>query len=205
MLKEDFIDTRIIAIIRGISGSGLDKLANALYNGGIKMAEITLNSPEALSSIAELKESFQGKMHIGAGTVTNLNDAKEAVRAGAEFIVTPNIDEDVIRYCVSQDILITPGALTPTEVQEALSYGSEFVKIFPIGSMGAKYIKDMLAPFDRAKFVAVGGVNTENCREYIENGAYGVGVGGNLCRIPEDGDFAKVTDYARALIAACNR
>ncbi len=200
---KDFFDTRVIAIIRGISGENLVKVVSALEDGGIKMAEVTLNSPEALSSIEELRELYKDRVHIGAGTVTNLKMAKEAIAAGAEFIVTPNIDPEVIKYCVSKDILITPGAFTPTEIDTAMRCGSEYIKLFPVGNIGAKYIRDILAPFNNAKVIAVGGVTAENCRDYMANGAFGVGVGGNLCKIPDDGNYGRITEYAKLLIDAC--
>ncbi len=205
MLKQDFYDTRVIAILRGAAGKDLEEMAEAICEGGIRFSEVTLNSPDALLSIERLRERFGGRMHIGAGTVTNLKAVREAVAAGAEFIVTPNIDADVIRYCVSNDILITPGALTPTEIEEAMRLGSEFVKVFPVGRLGAGYIKDVMAPYDKAKLIAVGGINAENSEEYRKSGAFGIGVGGSLCKVPEDRDFGKISDYARRLVESFSR
>lgn len=203
MIEQDFLSSRVIAISRGTAGSALDKLIQALQAGGIKLAEITLNSPDALKSISRLREKYDGIIHIGAGTVLNLESAKEAVFAGAEFIVTPNIDKEVIEYCVSRDLFITPGALTPSEIVEAIKYGSKYVKLFPVGSMGTGYLKDVLASLSEAKIVAVGGINAGNAAGYLESGAIGLGVGGSLCRVPEDGDYSKVTVYAKELLAAC--
>ncbi len=203
MLEKDFLSTRVIAISRGISGPSLEKLIQALEAGGIRLAEVTLNSPDALNSIYRLRQKFGKSIHIGAGTVLNLNAAKEAVGAGAEFIVTPNIDREVIEYCVSKNILIVPGALTPSEIMEAIKYGSRYVKMFPIKTMGAEYLKDVLSSLSEAKIVAVGGINTANAADFIANGAVGLGVGGNLCRIPEDGDYGKISAYAKELLAIC--
>lgn len=204
MIKKDFHETRVIAIIRGIEGEQLENLVTAIKDGGIKMAEVTLNSPNSLKSIEKLRDLHKGKIHIGAGTVTNLKETKEAIAAGAEFIVTPNIDAEVIKYCASRDILITPGALTPTEIELAMRCGSEYVKVFPIRNMGPKYIKDILAPFNKAKLIVVGGINAENCVEYMESGAFGIGIGGNLCTIPKNNDFNEISNYAKKLVTSCS-
>ena len=203
MLEQDFLSTRVIAISRGITGSSLDNLIQALQVGGIKLAEITLNSPDALKSISRLREKYDGIMHIGAGTVLNLQSAKEAVAAGAEFIVTPNIDKEVIEYCVSRNLMITPGAFTPSEIVEAIKYGSKYVKLFPIGAMGPGYINDVLVSLSQAKIIAVGGISTDNAASYMTSGAFGLGVGGSLCRVPEDGDYNKLTIYAKELLDIC--
>lgn len=203
MIEQDFLSTRVIAISRGAEGAELDKLVRALYEGGIKLAEVTLNSPGALKSISRLREIYDGKLHIGAGTVLNLQAAKEAAAAGAEFIVTPNIDKDVISYCISKDLFITPGALTPTELIQAMNYGSRYIKMFPAGAMGAGYLKDVFASLSEAKIIAVGGINTGNAGNYLTGGAIGLGVGGSLCRIPADGNYKRNTEYAKELLALC--
>ncbi len=203
MLEQDFLNTRVIAISRGASGDELDNMIKALHTGGIKLAEVTLNSPDALQSIYRLREKFDGLIHIGAGTVLNLKAAKEAAAAGAEFIVTPNTDKDVIQYCVSKDLFITPGALTPSEITEAMNYGSRYVKVFPVRTLGPGYLKDVLASLSEAKIIAVGGIDTGNAADYLSNGAIGLGVGGSLCKIPADGDYNRITVYARELLAKC--
>lgn len=203
MIEQDFLNTRVVAISRGAAGGALDNLAQALYEGGIKLAEVTLNSPDALTSIYRLREKFDGIMHIGAGTVLNLQAAKEAVAAGAEFLVTPNIDKEVIQYCVSKELFIMPGALTPSEIVQAMNYGSRYIKMFPAGAMGPGYLKDVLASLSEARIIVVGGINTGNARDYLASGAIGLGVGGSLCRIPEDGDYTGIKAYAKELLAQC--
>ncbi len=203
MLEQDFLATRVIAISRGTKGEALDNLVQALIAGGIKLAEVTLNSPDAINSIYRLREKYDGIIHIGAGTVLNLKLAKEAAAAGAEFIVTPNIEKEVIRYCLSKELFITPGALTPSEIMEAVKYGSRYVKIFPVRAMGSGYLKDVLASLSEVKVIAVGVIDTGNSADYMKSGVTGLGVGGSLCRIPEDGDFAKLTVYAKDHLSAC--
>lgn len=200
-IENDFLETRIIAIARGLSGVPLSNMTEALCEGGIKLAEITLNSPDALASITAICKIFGGRMHIGAGTVTTLQEAKDAVSAGAEFIITPNVNQQVIAYCLEREILIMPGALTPTEIAQAIQCGCRYIKIFPAGAMGPDYIRDISAPFGQTRFIPVGGITAENAASYKARGAFGLGVGGNLCRIPEDHDYSRITSYALRLAA----
>ncbi len=127
--------TRIIAIIRGVEETHMDRLADALYDGGIKAMEVTLNTPGALDIIPRLQDRVGERMYIGAGTVIDLDDAKKAIAAGAAYLVTPNTDEDVIRYGVEQGVPVFPGAMTPSEIVKAWKTGATAVKIFPGASL----------------------------------------------------------------------
>ena len=200
--EEAFLETGIVAILRGIEGESLLKMADALYEGGIRLAEVTLNTSGASSAIRELRVRFDGKMFIGAGTVITLEKAHEAMGAGAQFVVTPNVDQEVIRLCLSKNIWITPGAFTPTEIVTAMRLGCRYVKLFPARALGPAYIKDVLAPLNDARLLAVGGVDAKNIGDYVKAGAAGAGVGGSLCRLPPDGDFSLITKEARALLSA---
>lgn len=208
MLDQVFLETRVIAIIRGVPKIYLRPLIEAMEKGGIRFAEITLNSESALDSIREMRSVFEGRMHIGAGTVTDLGLLRQALDAGAEFIVTPNIDPQVIEYCIEHDIMITPGAFSPTEMFQAQRYGSKFIKVFPAGSLGPRYIKDVLGPLGHdAQLIAVGGISSQNAADYIAHGAAGVSVGGSLCDMQriESGDFDWIAMEAQKIIEACRR
>ncbi len=200
--EEAFLDTGIVAILRGIEGDSLLKMADALYEGGILLMEVTLNTAGALSAIRELRTRFDGKMFIGAGTVITLEKAHAAIDAGAQFVVTPNVDPEVITLCLSKNIWITPGAFTPTEIVTAMNHGSRYVKLFPARALGPAYIKDVLAPLSDARLLAVGGVDAKNIGDYVKAGAVGAGVGGSLCRLPPDGDFSRITEEAKTLLSA---
>jgi 2-dehydro-3-deoxyphosphogluconate aldolase / (4S)-4-hydroxy-2-oxoglutarate aldolase len=200
--EEAFLETGIIAIMRGIEGDSLIKMVDALYEGGVRLAEVTLNTPSALSAIRELRSRFDGKMFIGAGTVITLEKAHQAINAGAQFVVTPNVDPEIIHLCLSGNIWITPGAFTPTEIVTAMSLGCRYIKLFPVRALGPAYIKDVLAPLSDARLLAVGGVDTKNIGDYIRAGAVGAGVGGSLCRVPLGGDFSLVTEEAISLLNA---
>ena len=203
--EEAFLDTGIIAIIRGIEGANLFKMVESLYEGGIRLAEVTLNTPGALSAIPELRTRFNGKMFIGAGTVTTSDKVRQAINAGAQFVVTPNVDKETIRLCLSSNIFITPGAFTPTEIVTAMDLGCRYIKLFPARALGPAYIKDVLAPLSDARLLAVGGVDANNIGDYIKAGAVGAGVGGSLCRVPPDGDCSPVKEEAKTLLAAVQK
>jgi 2-dehydro-3-deoxyphosphogluconate aldolase/(4S)-4-hydroxy-2-oxoglutarate aldolase len=121
-------------------------------------------------------------LNIGAGTVCNLNDLRIALAAGARFIVTPVVNQKVIEECVHKGIPVFPGALTPSEVYNAHSFGAAGVKVFPAGPLGPQYIRNILGPFQNIKLFPTGGVNLDNCLNFLESGAYGVGIGGELFR-----------------------
>jgi 2-dehydro-3-deoxyphosphogluconate aldolase/(4S)-4-hydroxy-2-oxoglutarate aldolase len=173
-------DTRIIVIVRGVDTKAMLPLAEALYEGGIRVMEVTMNSEGALDSIRHLQNKIGDRMWIGAGTVLDIEDAKHAIAAGAQFIVTPNMDEEVIRFCSQLHIPIYPGALTPTEIVKAWKAGAPAVKIFPSASIGMAYIKELQGPLSHIPMVAVGGVNADNIRRFMEIGCYAVGIGGSL-------------------------
>jgi 2-dehydro-3-deoxyphosphogluconate aldolase/(4S)-4-hydroxy-2-oxoglutarate aldolase len=200
MVYQYLAETGVIAIMRGLTGDAVFRVAQALYDGGIRLLEVTMNTDGALDAITRLKETYSQTMRIGAGTVTDRARAISAVNAGAEFVITPNLDYEVIRICQDKNIPIFPGVFTPTEMVNALNAGCAYIKLFPAISMGASYIKNILAPLDNVKIIAVGGVGLENAGDFFRAGVAGVGVGGNLCKVPADGDFSALTRTARELI-----
>lgn len=206
------IDKKIIAIVRGVYEEDCLNLARALYKGGIELLEVTFDQskPELLSrtskTIGMLVKEFDGKMMFGAGTVTTLEMLNLAKEAGAQFIVSPNTDEAIIRATVEKGMVSMPGALTPSEIVNAHNYGADFVKIFPVGNLGAEYIKAVRAPLNHIKLLAVGGVNEKNIGNFIKNGASGAGVGGNLVNKEwiANGEFDKITNLAKEFVENAN-
>ncbi|SDN18159.1 2-dehydro-3-deoxyphosphogluconate aldolase / (4S)-4-hydroxy-2-oxoglutarate aldolase [Paenibacillus sp. yr247] len=196
--------TRIIAIVRGVHESHILSVADALLKGGVTVMEVTLNTPGALRMIGELQNKRGEHMYIGAGTVLDLEDAKKAVQAGASFLVTPNLDEEVIRWSSHVGIPIFPGAMTPTEIVKAWKAGATAVKIFPSASLGLSYIKELMGPLDHIPMMAVGGVTEENIKQFLTLGCYGLGIGGSLINLKEieAGRFEWLTDKAARLLAA---
>lgn len=193
--------TRLIAIARGVKREQIVPAAEALLQGGITVMEVTLNTPDALMMIQDLQERLGDRMYIGAGTVLDSDDAQEAVRAGASFLVTPNTDEDVIRYAAEEGIPIFPGAMTPTEIVRAWKAGATAIKIFPSSGLGLPYLKELMAPLDRIPMIAVGGIREDNVREYLNIGCYAVGVGGSLISLKEidNGNYTALRDKAARL------
>ncbi|MGQ7889464.1 bifunctional 4-hydroxy-2-oxoglutarate aldolase/2-dehydro-3-deoxy-phosphogluconate aldolase [Paenibacillus sp. WC2504] len=196
--------TRIIAIVRGVKEAHIFSVAEALLKGGVTVMEVTLNTPGALAMISELQTKLGEQMYIGAGTILDVEDAQKAVQAGASFLVTPNLDEDVIRYANREGVPIFPGAMTPTEVVKAWKAGATAIKIFPSASLGLSYIKELMGPLDHIPMMAVGGVTEENIKQFLDLGCYGLGIGGSLINLKEikAGRFEWVTDKAARLLAA---
>lgn len=195
-------DVKIIAIVRGVEERHIEGVAGALLTGGIPVMEITMNTPGALGMIGKLQERFGDRMYIGAGTVLDTDDARQALDAGASYLVTPNMEEDVIRYAVERGAPIFPGAMTPTEVVRAWKAGATAIKIFPGASLGIGYIKELMGPLNHIPMMAVGGVNEENIGEFMKIGCYGVGIGGSLVNLKEiaAGNFNWIQEKAARLV-----
>ena len=201
---------KVIAIVRGVDPETCLKVAEALYAGGIRLLEVTFpqKNPELFQktadTIATLNAAFAGRMRIGAGTVVTVEQVEMAAKAGAEYIISPNVDTDVIRRTLDLGLVSMPGALTPSEVMTAHNAGADYVKLFPIGVMGTAYVKAIMAPISHVKMLAVGNISSENAADYIKAGVLGVGVGGKL--VNKDaiaaGDFAALTKAAEEMIAA---
>ncbi|UUZ93817.1 bifunctional 4-hydroxy-2-oxoglutarate aldolase/2-dehydro-3-deoxy-phosphogluconate aldolase [Paenibacillus sp. P25] len=200
LLKE----TRIVAIIRGVEEQHITGVAEALLDGGIPVMEVTLNTPGALDMIGRLQQEYGDRMFIGAGTVLDVEDARKALDGGASYLVTPNMDEEVIRYAVERKAPIFPGAMTPTEVVNAWKAGATAIKIFPGASLGIGYIKELMGPLGHIPMMAVGGVTESNIGEFMSIGRYGVGVGGSLINLKEihAGNYDWVRSKAARLSAA---
>lgn len=199
------LDYKLIAIVRGVYGQDCLNLAKALYEGGIRLMEVTFDQskPECLNQTSDtvrlLTEEMGDRMAFGAGTVTSLEMLELAQKAGAQFIVSPDTNEKVIRATIAGGMVSMPGAMTATEVLTAHSYGADFVKLFPIGNFGASYMKAICAPINHVRMLAVGGVNEKNIKDFLKAGAVGAGVGGNLVNKQwiAAGEFEKITALAR--------
>jgi 2-dehydro-3-deoxyphosphogluconate aldolase / (4S)-4-hydroxy-2-oxoglutarate aldolase len=177
---EAFEKTPMVAILRNIPSDRLMSIAKCMITSGISTMEITVNTPGAFDSIQSLQDKYGAKLNIGAGTVCNLNDMHGALDAGAQFIVMPICDEDVINYCVIHKIPVFPGAYTPTEIYKAWQMGASMVKVFPASDLGPRYIRDVLAPLNEIKLMPTGGVTMENIGSFFEAGAKAVGIGGGI-------------------------
>lgn len=206
------LEKKIVAIVRGVYGEDCVNLAKALYAGGIEMMEVTFDQskPDAYNrtsdTIAKLVSEMGDKMIFGAGTVTTLEMLELAKNAGAQFVVSPDTNEEVIKATVANGMVSMPGAMTPTEIITAYRYGADFVKVFPTANLGAAYIKAIRGPINHIPLLAVGGVNEKNIGEYMKAGVNGAGVGGNLVNKEwiAAGRFDEITALAKEFVANAN-
>ena len=202
------LEDRIVAIVRGIPSSRITALAEALKKGGISCIEITFDQSapekleETLKSIRSIKEAFGEEVLAGADTVMSAEQVRLAAEAGAEYMISPNVSEAVIRQTKELGLVSIPGAMTPSEVAQAYEWGADIVKIFPAGDLGPSYIKAIKAPLKHIPLVAVGGFNVENCVGFIKAGCCGVACGGNLvsAKLIEEGRFDEISELAKAYV-----
>ena len=209
-ILQKILDGKVIAIVRGIGSKDIVKLAEAMEKGGINCIEVTFDQTssetiaETKKSIAAIKEHLGDRVYVGAGTLMTVEQVHMAVEAGAEYIISPNVNEAVIRETKKLDKVSIPGAMTPTEAAAAYEYGADIVKMFPAGVLGPAYIKAVKAPLKHIPMTAVGGVSPDNCADFIKAGCVGVGVGGNLVspKLVAEGKFDEITKTAEAYVAA---
>lgn len=203
------LDEKIIVIVRGIESDKLIPLAEAMYKGGIRLLEITysadgkISDEETAENIKMLSEHFNGRMYIGAGTVITEKQVQLTKDAGGEFIISPDSYPEVIKKTRELEMVSMPGAVTPSEIQTAVRAGADFVKLFPLNNLGVGYLKAVKAPLSHVKFLAVGGINENNMKEYLDAGACGFGIGSNIVdkKVIDNGDFDSVTKLAQKFVS----
>lgn len=213
MMREQIINTiekeKIIVIVRGVEKEKLIPLAEAMYLGGIRLLEVTysangkVSDEETAENIGILAKHFEGRMYIGAGTVLTEKQVELTAKVGGKFIISPDTCPEVIRKTRELGLVSMPGALTPSEMQIAHRNGADFVKLFPITSLGASYVKAVKAPLSHLKILAVGGVNENNIAEYLKAGINGFGLGSNIIdkkKIAEN-DWAGITNLAKKYVS----
>ena len=195
---EQIENEKIIAIVRNVKTEKLLKLCHALYNGGIRLVEYTYDASgatsdeETASKIKLIVDEFDGKMTVGAGTVLTEKQVELTKAVGGKFIISPDVNADVIRKTKLEGLVSIPGAVTPSEITLAMSCGADFIKLFPISAVGGtEYLKTISAPLSNVKFLAVGGVNVNNVSSYMKAGACGVGIGSGIV----NSDMIKKDDF----------
>ena len=184
-----------MGILRGVAKDAIEPLVETIISSGLETVEITMNTEGAGLLIEKAVSVSKGRLMIGAGTVLNRDILKSALDAGATFIVTPALIEDVAVYCAKNVIPVFPGALTPTEIYAAWNAGATMVKVFPAGVFGPAYIREVKAPFNHIELLACGGVTPENIKEYFKSGASAVAFGASVFRQ----DWLEKKDYASIL------
>ena len=207
-IKNSIKENKLIAIVRGVEPETCVRIAQALYDGGFRLMEITYDQkhPETWENTAQtigaVAEAFAGRMYIGAGTVTCPELVELTHKYGGQFIISPDVNEAVIARTCELGMVSIPGALTPTEVTTAHRAGADFVKLFPAGVFGASYVKAVKAPISHIDLLVVGGVNEDNVASFLAAGAIGAGIGGNLVNAAwvKAGQYEKITETARLLV-----
>ncbi len=195
------LENKIVAIIRGANSFDLVKIADALYHGGVKVLEVTLNSSNALSGIEELTSQSGKQVLIGAGTVMDAETAKAAIKAGAKFIISPNVNIETIRVTKNYGVVSIPGAYTATEIVNAYANGGDIIKVFPASN--PEYIKTLRGPLSHIPMMPTGGISLENILEFQKTGAVAFGIGTALVdtkkKITEE-YIKQITENARKFV-----
>jgi len=199
---EVILETKVIAVIRMSDTQKLIKTTEAIKEGGVRAIEITMTTPSAIEIIAEMSKKKSPGVLIGAGTVLDSGTAVQAIHAGADFIVSPILNLEVIKACRRYDTFVAPGALTPTEILTAWENGADIVKVFPATSVGPKYFQDLKGPLPQIRLMPTGGVNLDNAKEFIAHGACCVAIGTALLdkKAIENEDWEVLRQKASALI-----
>ncbi len=195
---------RLIVISRGLSMQQLCPVADALLQGGIHVLELTMNTVGATSMIEKLQQDYHQRMFIGAGTVTTLKEARDAVDAGAQFLVTPHTDETIINWAKERQIPIFPGAYTPTEILRAWHAGATAVKIFPTGSRTYEYIHELQGPLNHIPMIAMGGIDMNNVGPFVQLGCYAFGIGSAILdkQAIREHKYEEISNRAKLMVEA---
>ena len=203
------LDNKVVAIVRGIYGEDCLNLAKALHEGGVNLLECTFDQKSheermrTVETVKLLVKELGDVMAFGTGTVTTVEMVNLAKEAGAQFIVSPDTCEEVIRATVEADMVSIPGALTPSEMAAAHRYGADFIKVFPANVFGPSYFKTVSAPLSQVRMLAVGGVDANNIKDYMAAGAVGTGVAGCLFKKEwvQAGEWDKITEASKKFTA----
>ncbi len=197
-------DVGVVAVIRAKSKDQLLDIAAALMEGGVPSIEVTMSTPKAIAGIEQLADKFGDKALIGVGTVLDAATARDAIAAGAQFVLSPTTDPDVIATTIRYGKVSVPGAFTPTEILHAWTLGGDVIKVFPATALGPQYFKDILAPMPQLRLTPTGGVDQKNAGAWIKAGAVCVGAGSSL--VSKDAlaknDWPAITKAAKEFVEA---
>ncbi|QWC19269.1 bifunctional 4-hydroxy-2-oxoglutarate aldolase/2-dehydro-3-deoxy-phosphogluconate aldolase [Halorubrum sp. 2020YC2] len=193
------VDSGVVAVLRGVPADRLIEIAEALREGGVTAVEITADTPNVADLIDEVAGSFDDEVVVGTGTVLDSETARTTLMAGAEFVVSPSLHEDVIETCNRYGAVSAPGVMTPTEAVRGYEAGADFVKVFPAETVGADHLGAMKGPLGQIPMMPTGGVSPDNAADYVDAGAFAVGAGGALVDYDaaERGDYEVITETAR--------
>jgi 2-dehydro-3-deoxyphosphogluconate aldolase/(4S)-4-hydroxy-2-oxoglutarate aldolase len=201
---QQLLEPGVIAIVRIQNATHVLPLAEALLAGGVNAVEITMTTPNALKIIREMREKFEPRALIGVGTVLDARTCREAIEAGAQYVISPICRTELIEVAHSASKPVMIGAYTPTEAQIAHEAGADFIKIFPADTLGPKFIKALKAPLPHLRIVPTGGVDVNTIADFFKAGSAAVGVGSSLVspKLLEEQNWAELTRRARELVSA---
>jgi len=200
---QQVLDCGIVAVVRSPDSHQLVEVCRALADGGVSVVEITMSVPNALEVVRQVRQELGARILLGAGTVLDPETARAVLLAGAEYIVAPTVNLDVIRLCRRYDKLVMPGAFTPTEILTAWEAGADIVKVFPADVLGPAFFKALRAPLPQIRLMPTGGVDLGTAAAFLKAGACCLGVGGQLVepKAVAERDFGRIRDLARQYVA----
>ncbi len=204
---KEFLEKKVIVICRGIAEQEIVNVATALYNGGVRFMEVPFNQadpasfPETARKIKAVREALGEKMHVGAGTVITMEQFELAKQAGAEVIVSPTLEEDIIAATKAAGLISMPGCATPSEMTRAYKLGADLIKLFPASMVSLKTIKEIRVPLNHLPLVCFGGVTAENVGEILATGVVGVGAASAILdkQALAERNYEKITALAKAI------
>ena len=199
---------KIVAILRNIDSDKLVDTVQALYEGSIRLVEVTysadgtVSDEETAANIRLLSEKFKDRMFVGAGTVLTPEQVKLTAENSGTFIISPDTNKEVIEMTKKLSLVSMPGALTPSEITAAHRYGADYIKLFPITNMGPEYVKAIAAPLSHIKFIAVGGIDQNNMADYLKAGVCGFGIGSNITnkKMIAEKNYEALTNLAKEYV-----
>ncbi|WP_066412573.1 bifunctional 4-hydroxy-2-oxoglutarate aldolase/2-dehydro-3-deoxy-phosphogluconate aldolase [Halorubrum aethiopicum] len=193
------VDSGVVAVLRGVPADELIAIAEALREGGVTAVEITADTPDVADLLGDVTGSFDDELVIGTGTVLDSETARTTLMAGAEFVVSPSLHEDVIETCNRYGAVSAPGVMTPTEAIRGYEAGADFVKVFPAKTVGPAHVGAMKGPLGQIPMMPTGGVGPDNAGDFVEAGAFAVGAGGALVDYDAAarGEYEAITETAR--------
>ena len=192
----------LVAVVRGNDEDETKKIVDEIIKGGFKNIEITFTVPNAEEVINQVHKQYGDDIVLGAGTVLDAATAQIAINKGAQYIVSPHLDTNISKLCNVYSIPYLPGCSSATELIEALRYGSDLIKLFPGGQLGAGFIKDIKGPVPNVELMTSGGVNLDNVSDWIEKGSFAVGIGGDLTKEFTGNNFEVISEKAQKYVEA---
>lgn len=204
-VQQRLADSGVVAVLRSIPEDVIVEVANAIHEGGVTALEVTADADRPAEMIAAIDEELEGTdALVGAGTVMDAETAREVIDAGAQFVLAPNFEPEVVEVCNEEGVVCVPGIMTPTEAVDAMNAGADILKVFPAATVGPGHLSALRGPLGDIPLMPTGGVSAENAAEYFEAGAMSVGAGSALVNYEaiENGDMDGVREQAAEFVQA---